>query len=263
MSRVLVSMPTYKTPDDLLRRAVQSVLRQTHTDLRLVVVADGVKIRELPRDDRLIVHRLPENRGRYFCDAVVTALAADDEVVVIHDADDWSDPDRIERLLPVLEDGAAIARYHRHMPRGGHHIQEPSKTRFGNPDGNFVHIGHWCSGAYTGERIRRAGGIHPGFRVGYDTLFVRMLAYTGPVGISRRPSYHWERRKGGSLTTSPETKFGSPHRLAARKELVRLNTLAWEARQRGEDPGQVIRDDIPDDLAEQVEIAAAELAEKL
>jgi len=261
MTQILVTMPTFNTPRELLERSVASILNQTHRDLRLVVVSDGPRLRDLPGDDRLIVYRIPDNRGRYFCDAVTTACARDDEVVVIHDADDWSEPDRFELLLPTMRDGAAIARYYRHM-RKGVHIQTPSRKRFDSPDGSWVHIGHWCSGAYTGERIRRAGGVHPGFRVGYDTLFVRMIALTGKVGISNHAAYHWCRREDGeSLTLSTETKFGSPLREAAKRQLADLNSQAWAAR--AEDPGQVIRDSIPRQLADEVAYHASILATKL
>ena len=267
---VLVTMPTYQTPAHLLERAVKSVLDQTYRDLKLVVMVDGHRILQsrLPKDDRLVVHRVawaieddkPRPHGRYYLDAVSTSLARDDEVVVIHDADDWSEPDRLEKLLPLMQDGAAIARYWRHQKRRAH-VQEPARHRFTTPTEHFTHIGHWCSGAYTGERIRRAGGIHPGFRVGYDTLFVRMIALTGKVGISPHAAYHWERRDGGSLTTSPATGFRSPHREAAKKQLIRLNIEAWHRRH--DDPGAVIREDVPADLAEQVAAEAELLRPKL
>lgn len=262
MTHVVVSMPAYRTPAKLLTRAVRSVLNQTHEDLTLVVVGDGYAVPKLPDDPRLVVHQLPDNRGRYFADAVVTGTLDDRDVWVVHDADDWSEPDRFERLLPAMVDGAAVARYWRHNLRGGKtYIQEPARARLADPSEPFVHIGHWCSGAYTGERVRRAGGIHPGYRVGFDTLFVRMVALTGPVGISDYAAYHWCRRDSGSLTTSPKTRFGSPYRRDAKADLVKLNAAAWARRH--DDPGQVIRDDVPAKLAREVDVEVAVLAAKL
>lgn len=255
--RVVVSMPTYRTPRKLLARAVRSMVEQTHDPLTLIVVEDGGPPVELPVHDRVVKLRLPTNRGRYFADAVVTeALKGMTGVVWSpHDADDWSEPERFERLLPHLEDGVAMARYWRHQ-QGREFVQEPAVGRLARPEPGWAHLGHWVSGVYTPERIERAGGIHPGFRVGFDTLFTRMIAMTGPVGISPHPDYHWCRRNGGSLTTARETGMGSPFRAEAKKRLMALDQEAWAVRI---DPGQVIKRDIPAALADEV----AELAEHL
>ena len=262
---VVVSMPTYQTPQKLLRRAVESVLAQTHDDLLLVLVEDGEPAPHVPiDDDRLVRIRLPHNRGRYFSDAVVTEAIADrpDLVWIVHDADDWSEPQRLERLLPALEDGAAVAPYWRHQ-HNRDFVQEPSRGRLLLPKQGFVHLAHWCSGAYTSERVQRAGGIHPGFRVGFDTLFVRLLAMTGPVGIGRHPDYHWCRRSSGSLTTSEATRFGSSARATAKKRLSALDDAAWLARSHGEDVAAVVRADVEPDLAREVDRQARRLRRAL
>lgn len=251
---VVVSMPTYHTPVDLLRRSVESVLAQTHRDLLLILVEDGEPAPTLPiRDDRLVRFRLPRNTGRYFADAVVTEAIKHqpDLVWVVHDADDWSEPERLERLLPHLDDGAVVAPYWRHQ-HGRTFVQEPSRGRLLLPTAGFVHLAHWCSGAYTSERVQRAGGIHPGFRVGFDTLFVRLLAMTGRVGIAPNTDYHWCRRTGGSLTTSAATRFGSPARHEAKRRLAALDDAAWRARARGQEVARVVRDDVDPELARQV-----------
>lgn len=264
MSGLLVSMPTFNTPRKLLDRAVRSVLAQSHKDLVLVVVNDGGKqLSGMPSDSRLVVFDLPENRGRYFADAVTTeAIAMRPQMLwSVHDADDWSEPGRFENLLPYLADGVAVAPYWRHQTnrRTREWVQEPSRARLKQPAEGFVHLAHWCSGVFSSERVQRAGGIHPGFRVGFDTLFVRMVALTGPVGIGEHKGYHWCRRDGGSLTTAPETRFGSQHRAVAKARLVKLDAAAWELR--AKDPGRVIRDDISPTLRVEVEEQARKLAE--
>lgn len=266
--RLVVSMPTYRTPEKLLRRAVSSVLAQTFDDLALVLVVDGYSLPiDVLRDSRIVVYQLAENMGRYFADAVTTRAIVDrpDLIWSVHDADDWSEPERFERLLPAMDDGAVVARYWRHDLRGTgrSYLQEPARAKLRMPTGGFVHLAHWASGAYTSERVARAGGIHPGYRVGFDTLFVRMIALTGHVGISSHAHYHWCRRAGGSLTTSPETRFGSTHRAEAKRKLMRLDDLAWDAARAHGDPGQVIRDDIDPSLSERVDEHAARLRREL
>lgn len=260
---LFVSMATYNTPRSLVDRAVKSVLGQTHRDLRLVLVNDGgPPLHGLVRDKRLVVVNLPENRGRYFADAVVTEAIADrpDALWSVHDSDDWSEPHRFERLLPHMKDGAVVSSYWRHRNGQKHMVQQPARVQIDRPKRGFAHLAHWCSGVYTSERVRRAGGIHPGFLVGFDTLFVRMLVMTGQVGVVDQPDYHWCRRQSGSLTTAPKTRFGSKLRVDTKKVLSRLDDLAWDA---GTNRGEVIRSDVDPLLAEQVSYHALRLNNRL
>lgn len=261
---LFVSTPTYRTPPKLLRRSVASVLASDVEDVRVIVVNDGgPELRELPKDSRLLVFKLPVNRGRYFADAVVTTALENrpDDYYVPLDSDDWVEPEHYRRLLECDETGFVMSPYFRHRHNGSPFLQEPSRARLRNPDGNFVHLGHWCSGMYRISRVTSAGGMHPGFRVGFDTLFTLMLAMTGPVTICESPGYHWQRRKSDSLTTARETRFGSSHRAEAKKKLVALHAQAWSERAR--DSGAVIRRDVDQKLAGEVREHSQRLRELL
>ena len=263
---LVVSIPTWSTPPRLLARSVASALASDAEPL-VVLVEDGEDTDprfEPPTHDRLIRHRLAENRGRYFADAVVVGALAPEQWWAPLDADDWAEPDHHSRVVDAgRRTGATVSRYHRSgRGRRGAFVQDPSTGRLeGPPTEAFHHLAHWCSGAYRVDRVRRAGGIHPGFRVGYDTLFVLMLHLTGPVSVVDQPGYHWERRDSGSLTTAKETRFGSPHRIEAKERLRRLYRAAWE--QRLHDPGGVIRRDVDpfvaDDVARESEALAGRL----
>lgn len=261
---ITVSMPTYQTPPQLLRRAVDSVLAQTGVDVRLIVVADGPQdLPPLPDDDRLTIHDLPHNRGRYYADAVVTRAIANrpQDWWAVLDADDWITPGHYARLIQHAQDGAVVSTYRRHEVNRPVRLTEPSPSISREPRPGFAHLAHWCSGIYTVERVSRAGGIHPGYRVGFDTLFVLMLRLTGPVGICRTPGYHWVRRPSGSLTTAAETRFGSPHRVRAKQQLIADYKHAW--RWRDHDPGGRLRQTIPADLRRDVERDALALRGRL
>lgn len=257
-------MPTRDTPAELLRRAVDGVLAQTLEDLALVVVNDGgATPRGLPRDDRLVLYELPESHGRYFADAVVTrALTSRPGTFWSpHDADDWSEPERFEKLLPAAVDGAALAPYWRHQPDREPRVHQLRVEAIASPTGRFTHLGHWCAGTHTVERVERAGGIHPGFRIGFDTLHTLMVALTGPLAVHDEPAWHWYRRTTGSLTSDPRTRLGSIHREAVRRQLRALYQRAWQRRHAR--PGDVVRDDASRALRAAVEEHADRLAEEL
>lgn len=256
---LFVTMPTFRTPPELLDRAVDSVLNSRDVDLHLIVLVDGdPKTRVARWNSRVTVFKLPDNRGRYFADAVGIAAASrvPGALWAPLDADDWVEPEHYARLAERIETGAVCSTYWRQNAQRVPRIQQPHIQRLRSAPPSFAHLFHWCSGMYSLDRVEAAGGIHPGFRVGFDTLFALMLVLTGPVNHVRTPGYHWHRRQSGSLTTSPATGFGSPQRVAARARLADLYKLAVAAKDR---PGDVIRRDIPASLADQVATEADRL----
>ncbi len=263
---LVVSIPTWRTPPRLLARSVASALASDAEPL-VVLVEDGEDTDprfEPPTHDRLIRHRLAENRGRYFADAVVVGALAPEQWWTPLDADDWVEPWHHSALLAAADPvGAAVSGYDRADARNGRRYQQnPSRARLqGQPAEGFTHLAHWCSGVYRADRVARAGGIHPGFRVGFDTLFVLMLHLTGPVAVVEKGGYHWERRRSGSLTTAPETRFGSPHRIQAKERLVALYRHAWA--NRSVDPGRAIRGDVDPFVADDVARESDALAGRL
>ncbi len=93
---------------EYLREAVESVLLQTYTDLELIIVNDAStdktgEILERIADERVTVIHLAENRGA----AAALNLGieqAKGDWIAIHDADDISYPNRIERQMRYLQD---------------------------------------------------------------------------------------------------------------------------------------------------------------
>lgn len=198
--------------------AVSSVLDQTYRDLRLVLVNDGdipPQLEPRLRDDpRLTVLNLTENRGPYYCDAVVLA-ACDTEWFSIHASDDWSTPERFATLM-AASDGYDIvwggSIHHRH----GQTEQRPVDFQTAATEEVLLHRGSIATGIFRTEAIRRIGAPHPEYRVAYDTMMVHLLCRAhrwrhlpDEFGYQRV----WRR---GSLTKSPETGMHSPLRAANR-----------------------------------------------
>lgn len=191
---VTVCIPFYGAPD-LLPRAVESVLGQTHRDLHLVVIGDGVAP-DLGgiSDERLTVYTLPENRGTYFASQLVLEAVRHRWYALVG-ADDWIEPDHLARLMDIAQGGEtaivqAAVRWH--------------------PSGK-VHRGPYIVGMFRKARLMEIGGFNPAERIGQDTLTLRLLRLTGDVAEADEPTYNRVRRPD-SLTTADETRIGSRQR---------------------------------------------------
>jgi len=107
--RVTVSLP-YFDCRKYVRRAVESILGQSHRELMLIIVNDGdpdppwEALSDIT-DSRIVRFDLATNHGRYFADSVVLA-ATTDQYFMFQDADDWSEATRIATLME------AVRRYH-------------------------------------------------------------------------------------------------------------------------------------------------------
>lgn len=227
-------------------RAVESLLAQTHRDLCVVVVNDGDE--EPPwdllahvDDPRLVRFNLPFNEGPYFaCDVVLKATSA--RYFLLQDADDWSDPRRVESLLRLLRcDGSDLA--------------ISAQPQFCEEDEGVRTIDvRWCTQAEPGRRLpfavdrsltsefryraphhglfrteslHRIGGYYAGFKFGYDTLLTNLILMTGRVSHSLEPLYH-RMVHAQSLTQDADTGFGSRSRLAIQQRLRLLYAEAFE-----------------------------------
>lgn len=227
---VTISMPTFGTPPDLLRRAVDAVLAQTWVDFELVVTFDGTTdTRALVdyRDPRLCIWvRNTSNRGRYWSDAVVFA-ASSSPYFAVHDADDAARPEWLASLLanivragrglldpPVASFGAQCV----HAIGGSERIEG---VRPFSPHAGLQHLAH-MAGVFDRRWLASVGGPHPGFRVGFDTLLTALPYLTGHrVAVLDEVLYDRYKRLD-SLTTSKATGMRSPYRQGVARALARL-----------------------------------------
>lgn len=239
-----------------------SILAQTHRDLTCLVVNDGDDPAPLRAaldsvdDGRLAVVDLPHNRGRYFVDAV-TAQACLTEWWVPHDADDASEPHRLETLLAAAASAdAAFSPFTNHREDG---TRQHRPIRGRTPDRRLRYTTH-LSQLWRTETARALA--HPGYRVAYDAVMTTTALYYGRVALHGDPSYHRIRRPD-SLVDSAETGRGSPHRRETRRRLKSL----WRAIDAGsaslDDAARIIRSDISPGLAAEVGEQAARLRETL
>lgn len=219
---ITVAIPYWRTPDHI-QQAVRSVLSQTWRDLQLVVMGDG----EAPplagiRDDRLTVYTLPENRGRYFCDAVMLA-ASRARWYAPSDSDDWWEPNRLETLM-LYQPGAVVGNQIWHQMDGS--IKLPRYPQRAAPVGPDYHYRFNYQGVYERSRLLAAGGYHPGYRMGYDTFLCGLLHLLGPVSFC--PARHYHRiARPDSLVRNPATNMRSESRMRERSAMGALYYKAW------------------------------------
>jgi len=261
---VTVTMPYYKVGPNI-RRAVLSIVNQTYPHWRLVIVNDADPdppwqwIDDIA-DERIVRFDMPENRGRYFIDAVIYE-ACQPESWAMQDPDDFAEPDRFERMVPLAEKygaGFAPSWWHKNGGRvfSANMLDEkPSHAKLAH------HVGYG-SGVISGERLRQVGGFHPGYRIGYDTYLMNVTKTIGPWGTYPKPLQNKVKRPG-SLTTSPETKWGSPQRKRARADLNLMFRHAVKLHRAGRPPSRAVSTTIAAEIADDVSRHAAMLRERL
>ena len=161
MPKVSAVIPSRNRPQ-IVRRAVQSALSQTFTDLEVLVVVDGpdattVKVLEQMNDPRLRVIELEESVGASEARNIGAAQAHGKWVALLDDDDEWQ-ATKIEKQLTAAEDVTsrfalvvcsfvlktetmeAVAP--RRLPRHGEPISE---YLFGSPRNGFQTSGFFCS----------------------------------------------------------------------------------------------------------------------
>jgi glycosyltransferase involved in cell wall biosynthesis len=235
---VAVSIPYYRCQAHI-RCAVESILAQTHTDLRLVVINDGDDqqppwpVLEDLDDPRLVRFDLEQNHGRYFADAVVL-YALDAPYFLVQDADDWSAPERIARLLSALRQAHAdvtmSACWHHRLTGGRVHKtgMESIRERLAHPlDRQFTHRA-WHYALFRTAALQAVGGNYGGFRIGYDTLLMNFMLMAGPTTYVEYPLYNRLIRPD-SLVNAPATGLRSPYRQQITGQLRALYADAFAA----------------------------------
>ncbi len=242
---VTILMSVYDTPAALLDRAIHSILRQTFTDFEFLILDDGSRLAETRQrlaeaallDTRIRLCREP-HRGLTPTLNLGLALARG-EFIARQDADDWSEPQRLERQIGFVTEHPEIALVgtaawtHQHdgtpvwpvrMPET--HSDILAALWHGNP---FVH----GSVLFRTEAAREAGGYREQLRCSQDYDFFWRLTETGGAANLAEPLYHYRYTVAGvSAARAAEQARGSR---AARE-------LAGQARYRGlpEDVGQAL-----------------------
>jgi glycosyltransferase involved in cell wall biosynthesis len=236
VAAVTVLMAVYDTPAAMLERAIASIRCQTLRQLEFLILDDGSRredtraglLRQAAEDPRI---RLRWESHRGLTGTLNRGLElASGRLIARQDADDWSEPERLDRQVEFLEAHSEIALcgtgawthqedgsrlWPVRMPETGEEIG--AALWRGNP---FVH-GSVMFRAATGRDI---GGYREEFPCSQDYDFFWRLTEAGGAANLAQLLYHY-RYAGGAVSAGRAEEQARAHG-AARK-------LA-EARRRGQ-----------------------------
>lgn len=110
MKKVTVVMPAYHEKKEQISQAIESIISQTYTDFKYIIILDDPNNKELEdllhiyesRDNRISLYVNEKNMGCPYSKDRGIRLAQT-EYVAIMDSDDVARPDRLERELYALE----------------------------------------------------------------------------------------------------------------------------------------------------------------
>ena len=111
---ISIIVPVYNTPKDYIQKCISSLLKQTYSSYEILLVDDGSNedvadyCDELSHKDLRI--RVYHQKNRGVSSARNLGLeVAEGEYIAFVDADDWVEPDYIEKLLSAIEMNAEMA----------------------------------------------------------------------------------------------------------------------------------------------------------
>jgi glycosyltransferase involved in cell wall biosynthesis len=219
---VTVLMSVYDTPRALLDHAVKSILEQTASELEFLILDDGSQLDEtrasLERAARLDARiRLRREPHRGLTPTLNLGLTlARGGFIARQDADDWSEPTRLDRQSAYLKEHPEIALVgsaawtHQHDGTPLWTVKMPETQSAiltalwrGNP---FVH----GSVMFRAEAARDAGGYREQLRCSQDYDFFWRLAEAGGAANLAEPLYHYRYTVAGvSAVRAAEQVRGS------------------------------------------------------
>lgn len=220
---VTVSVAVRHVKKELLERAVESVLQQSYSNVLVIVTSDGEEIPSwegcsFVSDPRVVCWKTTKRMGPYFIHELARR-AGGNPLFAVQDSDDWSDRQRLEKLIQALQESdvdAAVPSVVRHE-QGRTSVVSPTPAKL---VGKFRHrLDHFW--VVRDEALDVFGGYWVGTFMGADTLLTNLLLDHGALVGVPAAVYHRHVRKG-SLTTAKDTGFGSAARQKAANKLSQL-----------------------------------------
>ena len=166
-TKILVVLPVYNE-ERLLKRAVNSILEQTHTNFELVIVNDAstdnslLEAEKFLYDSRVKIINNEKNSGCFYSKNTGIKLMESGEfdIYTTHDADDFSQPTRFQEVVDIFNQNEKVLGVNDLQIKIGNYAPEWHSTPF-TPISNFAHaffkrtvfekIGYFDNTDYSGD----------------------------------------------------------------------------------------------------------------
>jgi len=238
---VAALIPHYRC-EQWLAGCLESLLEQSRPPQAIIVLDDASEqppVDIVARYPGVTLYRAERNVGPYR----LVQQAIDDfafDAYLFQDADDWSSPLRLERLLTAAEAAGAhlIGSYEvRVLVDEGdvEHVRYPVDVNASlrrHPQGfPLLHP----TSLIARSLLERLGGFASGMRFSGDAELLRRAGHV--ARIVNVPEYlYFRRKRSGALTTSVETGLGAPARESVQKQLRERALRNAERVAAGEEP---------------------------
>lgn len=176
---VTIIVPAYNAAETI-GTTLRSISQQSWQSYRVLVVDDCSTDDTCARveafcktDDRFALVRKTENSGTYMSRNLALEMI-DTPYVTVHDADDWSHPQKLERQMMALSEKGGLYNYTM-LVRATPDLVFMSEAK---PASRLLVPNHWA-GLFKADDVRKAGGWDRA-RISADTeLFWRLEALNG------------------------------------------------------------------------------------
>jgi glycosyltransferase involved in cell wall biosynthesis len=210
--------------ENYLAEAVRSILRQTFTDLEVLLIDDGslpdrwtaalANLGDLRQDERLRVYRTPTNIGNYAIKSQAGRLS-DSRYIAFQDADDFSYRDRIAIQVEAMDRGVAdiLGTGFAYIDSEGHITSRcslPTNARLALRLDNIFAMHHGTT-MIARDCFERLGGFEPSLRIAGDYDFFLRASLDHRMRNLSQALYAY-RIHPNALTQASATRHGSPYR---------------------------------------------------
>jgi len=219
-AKITVIIPVYNAGDQV-RTAIESILKQTWTNIEVIVVDDcssdhtaSIVQSYLDSEPRVKFYQTPKNSGPYVARNIALQHATGD-FITINDADDWSHPQKLARQVRHLLKNKKVMGNTSEQARA---TEELSFYRRGKP-GQYI-FSNMSSFMFRRKEVLDKLGHWDSVRFAADSEFIMRIKHIfGPKAVVELPigPLSFQRQSADSLTGN--SVFGFPgYFMGVRKE---------------------------------------------